>query len=216
MTRGFAVVLTLLLLGFALFTAWWSTRRTDYFPTALQSVFIDCVSPGGRDRQPVLYDFSADWYSGVLSDFEEPSLYRRPADAPRSVRFTWIRSFHDPIVVRIDTLTDGSSRLTAKQNPAGAGFGPEARIPGPPRRMMRLLNPVEEEALDRALAASRLFEVESSGCQTGVDGAQWIVEGADPIKGYRFRDVQSPQAGLERDLGLFLLGLTGWDVEPIY
>ncbi len=216
MTRGFAVVLTLLVFGLALFTAWWSTRRTDYFPVGLQSVFTDCEPlPGIRHRQPVLDDFSDDWYSGVLSDFEEPSLYRRPADAPRSVRFTWIRSFHDPIVVRLDSQSGGGWRLTAKQIPGGAGFSPEPGVMRP-RRLERLLATAEVEALGQALASSRLFESPSKGCQTGLDGAQWVLEGADPIQGYRFRDFQSPRSGPERDLGLFMLGLTGWDIEPIY
>ena len=78
------------------------------------------------------------------------------------------------------------------------------------------LSAAEVASLETALSNSRLFELPSSGCQRGLDGAQWIIEGADPVKGYRFRDAQSPDAGIERDLGLFMLGLTGWDVEPIY
>lgn len=216
MTRGFAVVLTLLMLGLALFTAWWSTRRVDYFPSGLQSVSNDCEPlPGVHDRQSVMDEFSNDWYSGVLSDFQEPSLYLRPLDAPRSARFTWIRSFHDPVVVRVDSSATGTWRLTAKQNPGGAGFSPERGIERP-RQKVRALTTTEAASLEAALTANRLFELPSSGCQRGLDGAQWIIEGADPIKGYRFRDAQSPDAGVERNLGLFLLGLTGWDVEPIY
>ena len=216
MTRGFAVVLTLLVVGFVLFTAWWSTRRTDYFPAGLQSTFTDCESRHGwRDRQPVLSDFSDDWYSGVLSDFEEPSLYRRSSSSPRSVRFTWIRSFHDPIVVRADSSVDGRWRLTAKQNSVGAVFNPEPGV-GHFRRLDRLLTKDEAEALDRALVKSRLFDLPSKGCQVGLDGAQWVLEGADPVKGFHLRDFQSPQSGPERDLGLFLLALTGWNVDRIY
>ena len=216
MTRGVAGVLTPLGLGPALFTAWWSTRRVDYFPSKLQSVFNDCEPlPGVHDRQSVMDEFSNDWYSGVLSDFQEPSLHRRPSDTPRSIRFIWIRSFHDPVVVRVDFSATGTWRLTAKQNPSGTALSSKHGIERP-RQKVRVLSAAEVASLETALSTSRLFELPSSGCQRGLDGAQWIIEGADPIRGYRFRDAQSPDAGIEHDLGLFLLGLTGWDVEPIY
>lgn len=55
-----------------------------------------------------------------------------------------------------------------------------------------------------------------SGCRGGVDGAEWILEGHDPSRGYQYRKRWAPEDGMEHDLGLFLLGLTGWDVEPVY
>ena len=80
----------------------------------------------------------------------------------------------------------------------------------------RILTGAEIEALDEVLRTTRLFELQSQACQTGLDGAHWIVEGLDRKQGYRFRDFQSPEKGPEREFGLFMLGLTGWDVEPIY
>ena len=72
------------------------------------------------------------------------------------------------------------------------------------------------QRLDEVVAHSELFNLPSASCAYATDGAQWIIEGADPTHGYRYRMYQSPSVGPERDLGLFLLGLTGWDVEPIY
>src|SRR5690606_38992144 len=114
MTRGFAVVLTLLVLGAAFFTAWFSNQRADFFPSRFLSEWVSCENwSGERHSQPVMDDFVNGWFSEELSAFQEPSLYRRPSSTPLSVRFTFLRSFHDPIVVRVDTLPDGQRRLTA-------------------------------------------------------------------------------------------------------
>lgn len=48
-----------------------------------------------------------------------------------------------------------------------------------------------------------------------MDGARWIIETAGP-GGYRFIDRQSPDNGPVREVGLVLLGLTGWEVGDIY
>lgn len=216
MTRGMALVLTLLVLALAIFAGWYSGQRTDYFPDNLQTMTVECeMAPGVVERQLVQDDFEADWFSGELSAFGEPSLYRRPSSTPRSIRFTWLRSFHDPIVVRVDATTDGRQRMTAKQHPAGLGFG---QAPGVSRarETTRFLSRTETAALAVVVEDAGLFRSPASGCWCCLDGARWIVEGNDPNDGYRYRSRQSPEDGLERQLGLHLLALTGWNVGEIY
>lgn len=216
MTRGMAMVLTLVVLGFAIFAGWYSGQRTDYFPQSLQTTFGKCEPfPGIVERRQVQSDLEAEWYSGELSAFGEPSLYRRPASAPRSIRFTWLRSFHDPVVIRVDTAKDGRQVITAKQHPGGVGFGPEPGVRRN-REMTRFLSPPEAAALERAVEEAGLFRSPPSGCSCCLDGAQWLVEGDDPEHGYRYRSRQSPKEGLERQIGMHLLGLTGWDVGRVY
>ncbi len=160
-------------------------------------------------------DFDDDWFSGELAAFHEPSLYRRPAGSLRSVRFTWLRSFHDPVVVRVDTMPDGGLRMAAKQRPGGAGFQLDEVVPTA-REVNRTLTGEETRRFEAAIIASGLLAASDSGCFTGTDGAQWIVEVSDPEAGYRYRNFQSPDTGLERDIGFMMLWLTGWHVEPIY
>lgn len=216
MSRGMMMVLTFLVLAFAMFAGWYSSQRTDYFPDSLRTSFCVCEPmPGVLERRVVQQYFEDEWYSGQLSAFGEPSLYRRPAATPRSIRFTWIRSFHDPVVVRIDTAADGRQTMTARRRPGGQGFGLE---PGVDRdtELVRKLSVAEETALQAAIDDVGLFEAPASGCPFGVDGAEWIIEAADPRRGYRYRARQSPKEGLEYSLGLHLLALTGWDVGRIY
>ena len=216
MPRSLFVVLTLLVLSAALFAGWYSGQRTLYFPPALQTRFNDCILRFGEVyRSPIQADFEVEWYSMELSAFEEPSLYKRGADSPASVRFTWLRSFHDPVVVRVDSLGAGDYRLTAKQRPGGAGFNRPAGS-GQPRKLVRNLTTAEIQRLRSVLDETRLRETPSSGCLSGLDGAQWLIETADPEHGYRYHLRQSPRDGPNRELGLAMLALTGWDVERIY
>ncbi len=81
---------------------------------------------------------------------------------------------------------------------------------------MRQLSSGEAAALQATIDAVGLLEAPVSGCRCCVDGAQWIIEATDPQRGYRYRNRQSPKDGLERVIGLHLLGLTGWDVGEVY
>ena len=216
MTRGMAMLLTLLTLAFAMFAGWYSGQRTDYFPASLQTASAVCVSDlGDINEQQVLDEFEDLWLSDELSAFGEPSLYRRPSSAPPSIRLTWIRSFHDPIVVRVDTTADGRSIMTARRRPGGLGFRPSEGIDRN-QSIVRQLSAAEATALQKAIDDVGLFNAPASGCRCCVDGSLWLIEAADPQHGYRFRSRQSPKGGLERALGLHLLALTGWDPGRIY
>ena len=105
--------------------------------------------------------------------------------------------------------------MTARRRPAGHGF---RLTPGVEREqtIIRQLSAAETSALQAVIDGSGLFEAPASGCRCCLDGAQWIIEAADPQRGYHYRSRQSPKEGLERVLGLHLLALTGWNLEPVY
>jgi len=210
MPRGGAIILILLVLAFAGLAAWSSNRRTDYFPQDLNHAVSACeVAPGVVEQQVVLEESADRWLSAELSDVGEPSLYRRPASTPRSVRLTWLGAFRHPVVVRVDTLPNGQQRLTAMEGPGGAGFGP-AGDPVEPRKMIRVLTREETAGLRVAVDDARLFSAPSSGCRRGIDEGRVVLEGADPQAGYRYRSLQSPIKEDKR-LALYLLSLAGWD-----
>ncbi|WP_428149087.1 hypothetical protein [Brevundimonas sp.] len=210
------MLLTLLVLASALFAGWYSTRQTDYFPERLMGLQNDCRFYNGQvERQTVQDEFYGEWFGGELADFQEPSLYHRPITALRSVRFLWLRSFHDPIVVRIDDLPDGSKQLTAKRRPGGAGFT-EDGTPSIAAERVRRMGTLEIDQFETAFREAALLDQPDAGCSCCVDGAQWIIEVSDPERGYRYRRYQSPEEGIEREVGLAMLKLTSWDVEPIY
>lgn len=210
MPRGIAFVLTVLVVLAGLVAAWMSTTRVIYFEPGLMS------RPSGCDRypgdEPVLTDFEVDWYGRELRGLGEPSLYLRSrsaaGDARDTIRFTWLRSFHEPVAVRIETLLDGSVTLTATQRPNG--------LYGQAKDLTRTLTSEETAALTEALATTQVLGQPASSCRSGADGSRWIVEAAGPGGRYVYINRHSPEDGPVRDFGQFLIDLTGWDVEPMY
>lgn len=213
MSRGVAVLLTLLVLAAALFTGWYSNRRVLYFPPEFQTQVNDCELHGFQTREPVQDEAHAAWFSGVLADLEEPSLFQRPEGSPRSVRLTLIPSFHPPFSVRVDTRDDGRLVMTEKRlAPSDYDWKREGRFSG---ERVRLLSASEAQALILVLAEAGLAETPSTGCSEGViDGMSWIVETSDPEHGYRYHYRQWAQDEPVRDIGLHMLGLAGWEELP--
>ena len=75
-----------------------------------------------------LSDLARDWYSSQLAAAAEPSLYTG-LQAPQpegnaTLRFTWLRSFHHPVTIRIETTGPGRHRLVAKELSGQAAMNP--------------------------------------------------------------------------------------------
>jgi hypothetical protein len=208
--RGYALVLGLVVVAAAVFVGWASTTRVVYFPPALFDRSIDC-GPGFGRPMPVLDPAEADAYGAALRGLGEPSLYAASLkpDAGRSLRFTWLRSFDDPIVVRIDRSIDGRAQLTARQRGQGR---PDSLT----RQVSRRLTRQEVRQLDRVVASAGLPDQAPVACMRGADGARWIMEAVEPSAGHVYVNRWSPREGPVRDLGLHMLGLTGWEIAEVY
>lgn len=62
-------------------------------------------------------------YSFMLKKLEEPALFTTDQKPPsEAYRFLWLRTFHNPIAVRMEVQPDGSSVLTIKVADGHAGF----------------------------------------------------------------------------------------------
>src|SRR5207253_2179117 len=103
-----------------------------YFPAALRRVAVADCDKGGqrwpsfgtsadfrREAGPVIPDFEADWYALHWRAAHERSLYEASTKpetrSTRTLRFTWLRTFHAPVIVRVDEVASGQIRLTAKE-----------------------------------------------------------------------------------------------------
>lgn len=134
-------------------------------------------------------------------------------EAPRRdvYRFTWLRSFDKPIVVRIEQAKSGALLMTASRLSGMGGYVPgsvEARI-------VRGLSQDEANQFRRALSAANGLRLRAVSCRWGYDGAKWIFEGVDRRR-YRYVQRWSPDQGSVRALGLVMLSFTGWEIEPVY
>ena len=202
-----------LTVGSLLLTASASPSQAGYFPLSFEKPSLKC----GNRLLPVMSKFKVDWYSRLLSKARETSLYEasdsKREPAKRTVRFTWLRSFHHPIVIRVQWEGKDDVRLIAKELSGSGGDEPGHVQKGLDRR----LSEAEILQVRTGIFQSPLFLEAPKVCDVGfnVDGAQWIVEGGFG-RAYRLVDRWSPRDGEVRRTGLLLLKLTGWDVGPIY
>jgi hypothetical protein len=123
---------------------------------------------------------TAEWWdpsnTRLLAKMKEPSLFDQGDKRPElEVRFLWLRSFHDPISVRVWTTPEGSFIRTAriKKNQE------EPSLPGTLVETTRVLDAAETksftEALTKAPLAAPMNETEKT-LPGGLDGAEWIFE----------------------------------------
>jgi hypothetical protein len=83
------------------------------------------------------------------------------------------------------------------------------------KRLDRDLTLAEVGRLRAIMAHTRVFDLPPKACDLGLDGAQWLMEGVD-ARGYHFVGRWTPEQGPVRELGMVLLGLTGWQFRDVY
>jgi hypothetical protein len=174
------------------------------FPARL---FTEKQICGGRQVRPVLDAFRSAWYAKHLIAAGERPL---PESTGReALRFLWLRSFHHPVVVRIDDLNRRSPRLHAVELSGRGGYGPGI----PLRRLQRRLTPIDLGKVRSALA-TKPFSGDDP-CEVGLDGAEWVFERAGQAQ-YSFARRSTPRSGNLYSLGTTLLDLTGWNFGERY
>ncbi len=149
--------------------------------------------------------FRSDWYSKDLKALQEPSLLQFAKNQSlESYRFVWLRTFHHPVVVRLDLASDGTGQLTTKVSSGAGGYDPGHIVENKSR-------PVTREEAEKFLARvkqEQFWELPSreTPATVGCDGSQWIIEGVTGGK-YHVIDRWTPRKGPVRDLGLVFLKL---------
>ena len=146
--------------------------------------------------------FKAEWYSTYLKALSEPSLQQLVSNpSSESYRFVWLRTFHHPVVVRLDIRPDGVGELTTKVSNGSGGYTPGQII----QNLSRPLTREQTNMFLARLGKDKFWELpgyENSG-RGGEDGSQWIIEGMKDGK-YHVVDRWTPSEGPVRELGLTL------------
>jgi len=147
--------------------------------------------------------FDVDWYSGQLKALKESSLWQmsKESQTKQVYRFLWLRSFHHPVVVRLDVQANGTGILTTKVADGAGGY--------PPGRLAEnRTKEIRKEVVESFLA--HVDEVKYWTLPTrdpldpntvNLDGAEWVLEGVRNGT-YKIVDRWSPEKGPIRDLGL--------------
>jgi hypothetical protein len=189
--------------------------QPEFFPFELHAPAIECLWGKRRVKLPVLSDFEDRWFSKQLSAANEPSLFeqslKQPGGIAGSYRFTWLRTFHAPIMIRIDERLGGGMYLTAERLTGRGGYDP-GHVGS---AMRRPLTAQESEDVRRMFAASDFATFRANLCDRGTDGAVWLLETRIGGK-YRVINQFSPANSPVRRIGMALLLLTGWKNEAVY
>ena len=118
-TRTFGLLLLLGTLGAAL-------AQEPYFPRGV----LDDDAQGDS--------FHSDWCSKHLRALSEPSLFQRSkGSSAESYRFVWLRTFHHPVIVRVDIQADGGAELTTKVSNGAGGYEPGKLVENTSRPLTR-------------------------------------------------------------------------------
>lgn len=151
--------------------------------------------------------FSNKWYSRVLTDFKEPNL---TANFYTDVyRFTWLRSFHNPIVIRFEK-SDNTFTLTTKELIDFRGYKPQEITVNRTKE----LSGYEWTTLEDKLKKLNFWVLKSNETNPdeSTDGALWILEGVtgDKLFGkYHFTNRHSPNNKNYTDCCKYFLSLSG-------
>ncbi|CAN5878449.1 hypothetical protein BH11VER1_BH11VER1_20510 [soil metagenome] len=119
---------------------------------------------------------SESFYTKYLAAMKEPSLYERgPARPEFEFRFLWLRSFHDPIAIRIWRTAKGymmrAVRITQHKD-----YSLGTTTVNSTRKLSSDESRVLDQLLDVPSLLTPLNETELLSGASGRDGAQWIFE----------------------------------------
>jgi hypothetical protein len=175
------------------------TTKSNYLPP---SAFLD---PGGVD--------DADrGYAAFMKDFKEPTFLTLYESDDEAYRFVWIRSFDEPITLRIQKSLAKIS-LTVKRSVGEGGFKHGGLIVDQSKDIsilawMKFKSLLEKECF---------WMMETGDREFGIDGATWLLEGRRENR-YHFVCKWSPTKGKFREACLYLLELSKLPIneEDIY
>jgi hypothetical protein len=154
------------------------------------------------DHDQGLNDFIVNWYSINLEAMGEPSLLELSKTRAHVYRFLWLRTFHNPVAVRLNVDEDGTSQLTVKVTNGSGGNTPGVIVKNETRRLSK---DHTQGFLDevRVLDYWNLSTNDPAN-HRGSDGAEWILEAVKDGQ-YKLVVRWSPEKGAVRTLGLAMM-----------
>lgn len=155
-----------------------------------------------RDR------FVSNWYTRYLGQMNEPSLLVSRSDQNASYRFLWLRSFHPTVVVRL--WSNGEKRMLSVK---------EISLKNQTQSNQLLVDQTRTLKDEEWITFVKLVEEScfwtvptTTNGPIAMDGAWWVLEGVQQGY-YHVATRQSPDSGSYRELGLYMLKLSGLPLD---
>ena len=185
-----------------------------YFPKALiPEVETDWIKTKNgitiehRVKEGTYDEFVANWFSEYLFAMKEPLLFNRKTEK-EVFRFTWLRSFHKPITIRIEKWKDRYILYWKVLDGAG-GYEPGKLIVN----SLRYLSQKEWSEFNGLVEKANFWKMRSGRGAFGTDGSDWILEGLNQTD-YRVVTVWYPSRGNFYNACNYLISLTNLKIEP--
>jgi hypothetical protein len=179
--------------------------NVDYFPVGTFCVPLPTKGPDpNRDEMNRRLDERRrNGISRQLRDMNEPSLWEASQKQNREIyRFIWLRSFHQPVAVRVTIGADGSGDLVVKVLSGKGGYDPGSLVLNQQSHVSQFEAQSFIEKLSNANFWSlSTIRIENAG---GRAGASWIMEGTKNGT-YHIVDRWSPHTDSYRDACTYLV-----------
>ena len=146
------------------------------------------------------------YYEHQLQALKETSIGNVQSDGvTQSYRLLWLRTFHHPVVVRVDVLSDGTGRVRVKETSGQGGYEPGKLIKND---ASKLTAQDVQWFVDR-MQESGFWELPPDEKQAEneivLDGATWVVEGKKGDQ-YHVAERYAPTCNDKvRNIGLMML-----------
>lgn len=151
----------------------------------------------------------------TLTSMNEPSLWEAPSEQP-SFRFTWLRSFDEPIAIRISKIGNNYSVHTTvleiDENRKILRIK-TTKIRSVPKKKWNEFLALLKKSTYWELSPVAQPQFKDGWLRVTNDGALWVLE-ANLNHRYHMVSMNSPENKEFRSLCLFLLGLSGLQIKP--
>lgn len=152
------------------------------------------------------------YYAKQLGALKETSIYELRKDTKvTAFRFLCVRALQPPFVIRVEKKADGTGSLIFKQSDGTGGYQTGKIADNQTMKVSK----AQMGELEAKITAMQFFELDyRKKNQGGFDGARWLIEGLQNGK-YHLVDRYSPGWGNFRNLGLYLIKLSGEDLKDV-
>lgn len=147
------------------------------------------------------------WYSKHLFAMREPLVYKNNSQN-EIYRFTWLRTFEDPIAIRMERHGNRYA-LYWKSSSGSGGYEPGKLIID----KQKLISKENWDEFMKRLSQIDFWNLNTHEKNWGMDGAQWILEGKKPTQ-YHIVDRWTPNEKSDYyECCSFLIDLTDFEIK---
>lgn len=206
-TVRFAVTILAFIIGVTAAAIWFSQPNKRFADDIYFPVGIFAPLEGGMN-------WHVKAYSSSLAAMQEPPLSSSKDKNTETYRFLWLRSFHEPVSIRLYRVKN-QNYVTLKQL-SSSGIVQDGQAIFPKNLTInetRTVSDPEWEHFQELLKKTDFWSMPTEDGKLPLnDGARWLLEGVKFGK-YHVVNRQSPEQGDYREACIYLLRISGLKID---